>query len=114
MDPLFATGHIALWLLVAGLFFPRLSLLFAWIGTGTYPANPLPDLINVVSWLFFPRFLMAYYIYLDMGSQNFWFWAYIIVGIAGFCGEAGFTHRRIIRRTTVSRNGNTTTTAEEV
>ena len=27
---------------------------------------------------------MAYYIYLDMGSQNLWFWAYIVLGIAGF------------------------------
>ena len=114
MDPLFATGHIALWLLIAGLFFPRLALLFAWLGTGTYPPNPLPDLINFVSWLFFPRFLMAYYIYLDMGSQNLWFWAYIVLGIAGFFGETGFARRGITRRTTVSRGGTTTTTVEEV
>ena len=40
MDPLFATGHIALWLLIAGLFFPRLALLFAWLGTGTYGLTP--------------------------------------------------------------------------
>jgi hypothetical protein len=112
MNPLFATGHIALWLLIAGLFFPRLALLFAWLGTGTYPPNPLPELLNFVSWLFFPRFLMAYYIYLDMGTNNLWFWAYIVLGIAGCFGETGYFHRRISRRTTVSRDGTTTTTVE--
>lgn len=112
-DSLFATGQIALWLLVAGLFFPRLALLFAWLGTGNYPANPLPDLVNVLSWLFVPRFLMAYYIYLDMGTQNLWFWAYIAVGIVSTFGETHYVRRRITRRTTVSRDGHTTTTVEE-
>jgi hypothetical protein len=114
MDTLFATGHIALWLLIAGLFFPRLALLFAWFGTGTYPANPLPELLNFVSWLFFPRFLMAYYIFLDMGTNNLWFWAYLILGVVGFFGETGYAHRRVTRRTTVSRDGTTTTTVEDV
>ena len=108
-----ATGHLALWLLVAGLFFPRLALLAAWLGTGTYPPNTLPDLVNFVSWLFFPRFLMAYYIYTDMGSNNLWFWAYIVLGVAGFVGETGYTRRRVTRRTTVTRDGTTTTTVEE-
>jgi hypothetical protein len=114
MDTLFATGHIALWLLIAGLFFPRLSLLIAWLGTGTYPPNALPELVNFVSWLFFPRFLMAFYIYTDMGTNNLWFWAYIVMGIIGFVGETGYTHRHVVRRTTVSRDGATTTTVEEV
>jgi len=114
INSLLATGHIALWLLVAGLFFPRLALLVAWLGTGTYPPNTLPELLNCVSWLFFPRFLMAYYIYTDIGTNNLWFWAYIIIGIAGFFGETGYAHRRVIRRTTVSRDGATTTTVEDV
>jgi hypothetical protein len=113
MNSLLATGHIALWLLIAGLFFPRLALIFAWLGTGTYPPNPLPELLNFVSWLFFPRFLMAYYIYLDMGTNNLWFWAYIVLGILGVFGETGYFRRRIIRRTTTSRDGSTTTTVEE-
>jgi len=113
MNALFVTGHIALWLLIAGLFFPRLALLVAWLGTGTYPPNTLPDLLNFVSWLFFPRFLMAYYIYVDMGTNNLWFWAYIALGIAGCFGETGYVRRRVTRRTTVSRDGTTTTTVEE-
>jgi hypothetical protein len=113
MNSLLATGPIALWLLILGLFFPRVALLVAWLGTGTYPPNPLPDLVNFVSWLFLPRFLMAYYIYLDIGTNNLWFWAYIVLGIAGFIGETGYTHRRVTRRTTVTRDGATTTTVEE-
>jgi hypothetical protein len=113
MDPLFATGQIALWLLISGLFFPRLALIVAWLVTGTYPANPLSDLVNVLSWFFLPRFLMAYYVYLDMGTQNIWFWAYIVVGILSTFGEGGYVRRRITRRTSVSRDGTTTTTVEE-
>ena len=109
---LLATGHIALWLLIAGLFFPRLTLVIAWLG-GAYPPNTLPDLLNFISWLFLPRFLMAYYIYTDVGLNNLWFWAYLALGIAGFFGETGYVHRRVTRRTTVSRDGTTTTTIEE-
>jgi hypothetical protein len=107
-----ATGHIALWLLLAGLFLPRLALFIAWLGSG-YPANTLPDLLNFALWLFFPRFLMAFYIYTDIGANNIWFWAYIATGIAGFFGETGYARHRIVRRTTVSRDGRTTTTVEE-
>jgi hypothetical protein len=110
---LLATGHIALWLLLLGLFFPRLALFIAWLETGTYPPNPLPDLVNFVLWLFVPRFLMAYYIYIDIGTANVWFWAYIVLGIAGFFGETGYMRHRVVRRTTVSRDGRTTTTVEE-
>jgi hypothetical protein len=91
----------------------RWSVFPAWFGTGTYPPNPLPVLFNFVSWLFFPRFLMAYYIYIDMGTNNLWFWAYIVLGIAGCFGETGYFHRRITRRTTISRDGTTTTTVEQ-
>jgi hypothetical protein len=112
MNTFLSTGHIALWLLLLGLLLPRLALFLAWLGTG-YPANTLPDLLNFVLWLFFPRFLMAFYIYTDMGLNNVWFWAYIATGIAGFFGETGYARHRIVRRTTVSRDGRTTTTVEE-
>jgi hypothetical protein len=108
-----ATGHIALWLLLCGLFLPRLSLFVAWLTVGAYPPNPLPDIVNFFLWLFFPRFLMAFYIYTDIGATNLWFWAYIATGIAGTFGESGYVGRRVIRRTTVTRDGNTTTTVEE-
>ena len=108
-----STGHMAFWFLVVGLFLPRLALFVAWLETGIYPANSLPDLLNFVLWLLFPRFLIAFYIYTDMGPNNFWFWAYIILGIAELLGGTGYARRRIVRRTTVSRDGKTTTTVEE-
>jgi hypothetical protein len=110
---LLATGHIAFWLLIAGLFLPRLALFIAWLGAGTYPPNDLSPLLNFVLWLLFPRFLMAFYIYTDIGMNNLWFWAYIVTGIMGFFGETGYARRRVVRRTTVSRDGRTTTTVEE-
>jgi hypothetical protein len=115
MDPntLLATGPIALWLLITGLVFPRLALFIAWLGAGTYPPNPLPDLLNFFLWLFVPRFLMAFYIYTDIGVNNLWFWAYIVTGIAGAFGETGYVRHRVVRRTTVTRDGRTTTTVEE-
>jgi hypothetical protein len=113
MDPntFLATGHIAFWLLLIGLFFPRLALFVAWLELA-YPPNPLPDLVNFIGWLFFPRFLMAYYIYLAAGPNNLWFWAYILLGIAGMFGESGYVRRRITR-TTRNPDGSTTTTVEE-
>src|ERR1700677_3005741 len=71
MNALLATGHLPLWLLVAGLFLPRLSLAIAWI-ISAYPPNGLADLLNFVLWLFVPRFLMAFYIYTDAGPNNLW------------------------------------------
>ena len=110
---LLATGHIALWLLLLGLIFPRLALFVAWLSPGTYPVNPLPDLVNFVCWLFVPRLLMAFYVYTDIGVNNVWFWAYLVLGLVGMFGESNFVRRRFVRRTTVSRDGQTTTTVEE-
>jgi hypothetical protein len=100
---------------MGGLVFPRLALVLAAFVFGGYPANPLSDLVNFVLWLFVPRFLMAYYVYLDIGIYNIWFWAYIVTGLMGLFGEPTVIHRRVVRRRTiVSRNDGTTTTVEEV
>jgi hypothetical protein len=110
---LLATGTISLWILLLGLFFPRLTLFLAWLTPGAYPANTLPDLVNFVCWLMFPRFLMAFYVYVNIGTANIWFWTYIVLGIVGLFGESGYVRHRITRRTTVSRDGRTVTTVEE-
>jgi hypothetical protein len=112
-NALLETGHIAFWLLVVGLFFPRIALFLAWIGIWPYPPNALPDLGNFLLWLIVPRFLMAFYIYTDIGTNNIWFWAYVALGIGGLVGESGYARRRVTRRTSVTRDGTTTTTVEE-
>ena len=112
VNTLLATGHLGLLLLVMGLFLPRFTLFVAWLLNG-YPPNTVPDLLNFVLWLVVPRFLIAFYIYTDIGTANLWFWAYLVTGIAGMVGETGYARHRIVRRTTVSRDGRTTTTVEE-
>ncbi len=114
MNPLLATGHISIWLLLAGLFFPRLVLLLAAFVFGGYPSNPLSDLANFILWLLVPRFLIAYYVSLDIGIYNVWFWAYIVTGIVGLFGEPSFVRRRVVRRRVVTRDGSGTTTVEEI
>jgi hypothetical protein len=82
MDAFFSVGHIALWLLVVGLFFPRLALFFAWLGNGSsYPNSDMPSLLSLVLWAWVTRFLMAYYIFYDQGARNVWFWAYLLSGL---------------------------------
>ncbi len=89
MQAFFDPSHFALWLLVGGLFFPRLILFFAWSGDGHYyPANDIPGPLNFLAWAFFPRFLMAYYIYFNQGAANFWFWAYLATGLWGVIIES--------------------------
>jgi hypothetical protein len=113
MNLALTTGPIAVWILLLGLFLPRLTLLVAWV-LSVYPPNPLADVVNFLGWLFIPRFLIAFYIYTDSGTNNVWFWAYIITGVVGLLGESGLVHRRVVRRRTiVSQDGRTTTTVEE-
>jgi hypothetical protein len=113
MDLLLATGHFSLLFLIGGLIFPRLTLFLAWLFTA-YPPNALSDIANFLLWLFLPRFLIAYFIYADLGTNNLWFWAYVVTGIMGLFGETGVVHRRVIRRrTSVTRDGQTVTTVEE-
>ena len=112
MNVLLAAGHISIWVLLFGLFFPRLTLALAWF-FHAYPPNVLPVIGNFLLWLFLPRFLMAYYVYTDIGTNNVWFWAYVVTGLVGLFGESGMVHRRVIRRTRVIRDGNAITTIEE-
>jgi len=113
---LFATGHIDFWLLLIGLFFPRFVLFLAWFGVWPYPPNTLPAVGNFFLWLFLPRFLIAFYVYTDIGHDNIWFWAYLVLGVVGLVSESNYGRGRIFRRTTVTRktaDGITTTTTEE-
>ncbi len=111
-NALLATGHIPLWFLLLGLVLPRLTIFIAWLTTGI-PANSLPDLVNFVLWLIFPRFLIAYFIYADIGTNNLWFWAYVLLGIFGLVGESGVSRRVVRRRTTVAPDGTKTIVEEE-
>ncbi|MEJ0001424.1 MAG: hypothetical protein WDO13_21225 [Verrucomicrobiota bacterium] len=112
--PLLEAGHIAPWILLLGLFLPRLTLFLACFVVGGYPPNPLSLLFNVIGWLFAPRFLIAYYIYFNAGAANLWFWAYIVLGVVGLFGETGYVRGRVFRRTTtINPDGSRTIVEEE-
>ncbi len=99
--------------MLLGLFLPRLALFLAAFLVGDYPPNPLLRPSNLIGWLFVPRFLIAYYVYVNAGTDNIWFWAYIILGFAGLVGETGFVHRRVIRRTTTVHPDGSRSVVEE-
>ena len=64
------------WLLFFSLFFPRISLFFAWM-VGGIPYNNVPLFFDVVSAIVFPRMLIIYYIwYAELGTG--WMIAHII------------------------------------
>jgi hypothetical protein len=70
--------------LVAGLlFFPEI-----------YPANTVPQWADVLLGLFFPRVLILIYIFQNMGANNIWFAAHLIVMILAYFGGGRETARR--------------------
>lgn len=72
--------EISTWFLVFGLIFPRLTLLYCWFGYNTIPLNNVPFFFDVIGAVVVPRFLIAIYIYQNMGNCV-WMWVYIITGI---------------------------------
>lgn len=64
------------WLLFFGLFFPRLSLFFAWI-FNSIPYNNVPFFFDLIGAIVFPRLLIIYYIwYAELGTG--WMVAHIV------------------------------------
>jgi hypothetical protein len=64
-------------LLFFGLFFPRLSLLVAWMG-GAIPMNMVPFWMEVVLTAIFPRLLIIFYAGTTLGWSSGWVIAHII------------------------------------
>lgn len=63
-------------LLLLGLFFPSIALLFTWI-FGEIPTNNIPLFFDVLGAIISPRLLIIYYIvYADLGTV--WLIAHII------------------------------------
>jgi hypothetical protein len=64
--------------LLFALFFPRIVLL-AYLLMERFPANTIPFWADVVLGLFAPRILILIYIYQNMGTNNIWFAAHLVV-----------------------------------
>ncbi len=74
-------NHIETWFLILALFLPRLALLIAYF-TQNIPLNPVPFWGDVVAAIFLPRFLITFYVFVNYGYENVWFWVHGVLAIA--------------------------------
>jgi hypothetical protein len=79
--------------LLISLFFPRITLL-VYLFQGWYPENFVPNWLDVVLGFIAPRILILIYIYQNMGYENIWFAAHLIVMILTYFGGSRETARR--------------------
>jgi hypothetical protein len=81
--------------LIFSLFFPRIVLLvFLLIYPELYPANAVPQWADILLGIFMPRVLILIYIYQNLGADNVWFIAHMIVMILAYFGGSRETARR--------------------
>jgi hypothetical protein len=85
--------------LIFSLFFPRIVLLvFLFLYPNLYPANAVPQWADVLLGIFMPRVLILIYIYQNLGADNIWFVAHLVVMILAYFGGSRETARRRRRR----------------
>ncbi len=85
--------------LIFSLFFPRIVLLvFLLLYPQLYPANSVPQWADLLLGIFMPRVLILIYIYQNMGADNVWFIAHLVVMVLAYFGGGRETRRRRRRR----------------
>lgn len=82
-----------IYFLLLSLFFPRIVLI-VYLLQGWYPNNTVPDWADLLLGVFLPRALILLYIYQNMGYQNIWFAAHLVVMILTYFGGSSETSRR--------------------
>ena len=98
-------GDLDFYFLLFSLFLPRVVLLIYFLFfAGAYPPNAVPLWADVLLGIFFPRILILIYIYQNMGYENPWFWAHLVVAILAYMGGGRETRRRAAHRRTVYDN----------
>jgi hypothetical protein len=83
--------------LLFSLFFPRITLL-AYFLMERFPGNTLPLWADAVLGIFIPRVLILIFIYQNMGTNNIWFAAHLLVMILVYFTGGGRTARWRSRR----------------
>ena len=77
------------------MFVPRIVLLaYFLLFPQLYPANMVPQWADILLGILFPRVLILIYIYQNMGYDNIWFAAHLIVAILAYLGGGRETRRR--------------------
>ncbi|QYO64970.1 hypothetical protein [Leptolyngbya sp. 7M] len=79
--------------LLFSLFFPRIVLVI-YLLQGWYPENLVPNWADILLGVFAPRILILIYIYQNMGYENIWFAAHLVVMILAYFGGGRETQRR--------------------
>lgn len=81
--------------LIFSLFFPRITMLVAYfMNPAAYPANEVPQWADILLGIMFPRILILIYIYQNMGYENIWFVAHLVVAVLAYFGGSRETVRR--------------------
>jgi hypothetical protein len=81
--------------LIFSLFFPRIVLLvFLFLYPNLYPANAVPQWADILLGIFMPRVLILIYNYQNLGADNIWFVAHLVVMILAYFGGSRETVRR--------------------
>ncbi len=74
--------------LLFSLFFPRIVMLvYLFMFPELFPANSVPQWADVLLGIFMPRVLILIYIYQNLGYENIWFVAHLIVAIVVYLGS---------------------------
>jgi hypothetical protein len=63
-----------------------------------FPNNTVPFLADILLGVFVPRILILIYIYQNMGYENIWFAAHLVVLILTYFGGGKETKRRYWKR----------------
>ena len=85
--------------LILSLFFPRLILIvYALFLPDLFPPNTIPQWGDILLGIFVPRVLILLYIYQNLGAENVWFIAHLVVAILAYFGGGWHTSTRRRRR----------------
>ena len=79
--------------LLFSLFFPRIVMV-VYLFQGAYPANTVPNWADLLLGVFAPRVLILIYIFQNMGYDNIWFAAHLVVMLLAYFGGGRETARR--------------------
>ena len=83
--------------LLFSLFFPRIVMLvYLFMFPAQFPNNAVPQWADILLGIFAPRVLILIYIYQNMGADNIWFIAHLVVMILAYFGGG---HQTVKRRT---------------
>lgn len=74
--------------LLFSLFFPRMVMLvYLLLFPDLFPANVVPQWADILLGVFMPRVLILIYIYQNMGYENIWFIAHLVVAVIVYLGS---------------------------